>query len=97
NISEKSIVFSDQSTSYVNISDYVEIHIAEKSSKVTTSEMLKWVHIAITNVKRILLGVYHKIRGKYLQLYLDDFCYKLNRIFFGTRLFDRVVIAIASN
>ena len=32
------IVFSDKSTSYVNIADYVEIHITEKSDKQTTKE-----------------------------------------------------------
>lgn len=54
---------------------------------------LKWVHIAISNVKRNLLGIYHKIKGKYLQLYLDEFCYKLNRRYFGNNLFDRLVVA----
>jgi hypothetical protein len=31
-----------------------------------------------------------------LQLYLDEFCYKLNRRYFGERLFDRLAIAIVS-
>ena len=91
---EKSIVFSDKSTSYVNISDYVEVHVSEVSSKETTVKVLPWVHIAISNAKRTLLGIYHKIKGKYLQLYLDEFCYKLNRRFFGDKLFDRLLIAI---
>lgn len=69
----------------------------EKSSKETTNDTLKWVHIAISNAKRNLLGVYHKVKGKYLQLYLDEFCYKLNRRYFGERLFDRMVIAVANN
>lgn len=92
-IHEKSIVFTDKSTSYVDIADYVELHITEKSDKKTTEETLKWVHITISNAKRNLLGNYHKIKGKYLQLYLDEFCYKLNRRYFGEKLFDRLVIA----
>ncbi len=92
-IDDKSIVFSDKSTSYVDIADYVELHITEKSGKETTEETLKWVHIAISNAKRNLLGNYHKIKGKYLQLYLNEFCYKLNRRYFGERLFDRLVVA----
>ena len=44
-----------------------------------------------------LYGIYHKIKGKYLQLYLDEFCYKLNRRYFGEKLFDRLVIAVAGN
>jgi hypothetical protein len=92
-IDDKSIVFSDKSTSYIDIADYVELHITEKSDKETTNETLKWVHITISNAKRTLLGNYHKIKGKYLQLYLNEFVYKLNRRYFGDKMFDRLVIA----
>ncbi len=97
NIAEKTIVFSDKSTSYVDISDFVEVHVTEKSSEETTITTLRWVHIAISNAKRTLLGIYHKVKGKYLQLYLDEFCYKLNRRYFGERLFDRLLIAVSNN
>jgi len=90
---ESSIVFTDDSSSYIDISDYVELHISEKSSEELTKETLRWVHITISNAKRNLLGNYHKIKGKYLQLYLNEFVYKLNRRYFGERLFDRLVIA----
>lgn len=92
-LDEKSIVFTDKSTSYVDISDYVELHVTEKSNEQTTKETLRWVHITISNAKRNLLGNYHKIKGKYLQLYLDEFVYKLNRRYFKDRIFDRLVIA----
>lgn len=92
-IDEKSIVFTDKSTSYIDIADLVELHITEKSSEQTTRETLKWVHITISNAKRNFLGNYHKIKGKYLQLYLNEFIYKLNRRYFGERLFDRLIIA----
>ena len=95
NFDQASIVFSDKSPSYVNISNFVEAHLTQKSDKSTTKETLKWVHIAISNAKRTLLGVYHKIKGKYLQAYLDEFCYKLNRRYFGERLFDRLTLAVA--
>lgn len=96
-IHEKAVIFSDQSTSYVDFSKLVEMHIAEKSTKELTKTTLKWVHITISNAKRNLLGVYHMIKGKYLQAYLDEFCYKLNRRYFGKRLFDRLVIATVGN
>ena len=64
-----------------------------KSNKEVTEDTLKWVHIFISNAKRNLLGNYHKVKGKYRQLYLDEFVYKLNRRYFGDRLFERVVIA----
>lgn len=92
-LDDKSIVFTDKSTSYVDISKYVELHVTEKSDKQSATETLKWVHITISNAKRTLLGNYHKIKGKYLQLYLNEFIYKLNRRYFGEKLFDRLVIA----
>ena len=79
-INDMSIVFSDKIKSYVDISDFFEAHYTEKSTKETTNSTLKWVHIAISNAKRNFLGVYHKIEGKYLQLYLNEFCYKQNCI-----------------
>ena len=55
--SEKTIVFTNKSTSYVNIANYVELHISET----TTKETLKWVHIKISNAKRNSVGT-HKIK-----------------------------------
>lgn len=95
-VNKDSVVFSDKSTSYVNISDFVEIHVSEKSSKETTNKTLKWSHIAISNAKRTFLGVYHKIKGTYLQNYLNEFVYKLNRRYFGEHLFDRLLIAAST-
>lgn len=93
NIDNQSIVFTDKSASYIDIADFVELHVTEKSDKQVTKQTLKWVHIAISNAKRNLLGNYHKIKRKYLQLYLNEFVYKLNRRYFGERLFDRIIIA----
>tara|TARA_B110000483_G_C18203678_1_gene546512 strand:+ start:62 stop:583 length:522 start_codon:yes stop_codon:yes gene_type:complete len=97
NIDDNSIVFSDKSKLYLDISRFVETHVMFKSNKTTTQSHLKWVHVAISNAKRTLLGIYHKIKGKYLQLYLDEFCYKLNRRFFGNCLFDRLTLAVAKS
>ncbi len=92
-LDDKCIVLTDKSTSYVDITDLIDIHITEKSNEQTTKETLKWVHITISNAKRNFLGNYHKIKGKYLQLYLNEFVYKLNRRYFGDKIFDRLVIA----
>ena len=63
----------------------MEAHLAEKSNKLTTVAMLKWVHITISNAKRNLLG-------EYLQNYLDEFVYELNRGCFKS-IFERLVVA----
>ena len=40
-IGNQSIVFTDKSTSYVDIADFVELHITEKSNKETKNELKK--------------------------------------------------------
>lgn len=45
------------------------------------------------NAKRMPSDVHHKIKDQYLQLYLNEFCYKFNRRYFGERLSDRLVMA----
>lgn len=96
NLDELSIVFSDKSKNYVDIADFVEAHYTEKSDEKSAGTTLQWVHIHISNAKREFLGKYHKINGKYLQLYLNEFCYKVNRRYFGRFLFNRVLIALAT-
>jgi len=96
-ISPEGVVTTDDSTSYVNISNIVEVHQIVKSSKETTNTSLKWTHVAISNAKRNFLGVYHKIKAVYLQNYLNEFVYKLNRRYFKNRIFDRLIIAMASS
>ena len=38
------------------------------------------------------LGIYHVIKEKYLQYYLNEFCYKLNRRY-STNLFDNLIFS----
>lgn len=96
-LNAKTIVYADEDISYVDISDYVELHIAEKSTKESKTENLKWVYILISNTKTNLMDNYHKIKGKYLQLYLNEFVCKLNRRYFDEQIFDRVVVAAITN
>jgi hypothetical protein len=79
---EHPIVIANKSTSHDNIADYIDIQISEKSTKTTTKETLKWVHIAIDNTTNNFAGNYRKTKEKYLQLYLNEFVYKQNRTYF---------------
>jgi|TARA_B110000967_G_scaffold194946_1_gene223956 hypothetical protein len=54
NLEGESIIFSDKSAGYANISDYVEVHLSEKSDNQTTKSTLRWLHITISNATRIL-------------------------------------------
>lgn len=59
-------------------------------------KVLPWVHVAIANAKKLIDDMYHGVKGKFLQQYLDEFCYKFNRKYFGDRLFDRLMICSVS-
>jgi transposase-like protein len=52
---------------------------AKVCSGALAKEWLHWVHIAISNAKRFLLGTYHGVSADRLQSYLDEFCYRFNR------------------
>jgi len=93
---EASQVDTDDSTSYVNLKKYIPIHNSQVIPKEKVGEILPWVHIAISNAKRQLLNSYHNIKPEFLQNYLDEFCYKFNRRYFGEALFNRLLIAAVS-
>lgn len=59
-------------------------------------KVLPWVHVAISNAKSLFTDMYHGVKDEFLQEYLNEFCYKFNRMHFGERLFDRLVIASIS-
>ena len=54
-------------------------HLPEATPPDKVDEWLPWVHIAIGNFKRFILGTYHGVSSKYLQEYIDEFCYRFNR------------------
>lgn len=96
NIDKGAIVDSDHSTSYTNLYSLVKEHRPKVVPKKEVGKMLPWVHIAISNAKRMLLDVFHDIRPEYLQSYLNEYCYKFNRRYFGEGRFDRLLVAAVS-
>lgn len=92
-VSKESTIDSDDSTSYVKLKDIVKEHNSQVIPKTEVGKILPWVHIAISNAKRMLLDIYHDIKPEYLQNYLNEFCYKFNRRYFGENLFDRLLVA----
>ena len=89
-------VDTDDSTSYVDLKKYIPIHNSQVIPKEKVGEILPWVHIAISNAKRHLLNSYHNIKPEFLQNYLDEFCYKFNRRYFGEAIFNRLLVAAVS-
>jgi hypothetical protein len=53
--------------------------------------VLPWVHRVFANAKRWALGVYHGLREKHLQAYLDEFVFRFNRRRTPHAAFDRLL------
>ena len=76
---KESQVNTDDSTSYNKIKEIVLNHKPQVIPKEKVGVVLPWVHIAISNAKRLLTDIHHDIKPEYLQNYLNEFCYKFNR------------------
>lgn len=90
-VEPKTTVTTDDSTSYNKISTTIN-HIGQKVDKKDINKILPWVHKAISNAKRLLLDVHHRIDADFLQNYLNEFCYKFNRRYFNDSM-ERLIIA----
>ena len=88
-INENAELTTDDSTSYVNFKNIVNSHMSQVVEPKNISKVLPWVHIVISNAKRLLLDIYHDIKPEFLQNYLNEFCFKFNRRTLD--LFDRLV------
>ena len=62
-----------------------------------SSGLLHWLHIVIGNAKAYILGTYHGLPKGKLQPYLDEFCFRFSRRFFGPALLDRLTLAISAS
>jgi hypothetical protein len=97
-VDKETVVLSDAYKGYNKLNELIKEHKVVNTSKIKKShKVLPWVHSAIGNAKKILQGIHHSNHEDYLQNYLNEFCYKYNRRFFGEKLFDRLLIACIEN
>ena len=92
-ICSSATIKSDGWRGFARIKEVTAKHIVKRVPPKEASKVLPWVHTMISNAKRNLLGINHKIKDEYLQNYLDEFCYKTNRRNFRSNLFERLVDA----
>jgi len=92
-IQPSACVRTDGFKAYSNLQNTVAQHQAIIAGGEAGSKLFPWVHTAISNAKRTLLGIYHMIKGPFMQNYLNEITYKLNRRYFGEDLFDRMLVA----
>lgn len=92
-------VLSDGYKGYNKLKDVITKHIVViEPDKKKSAKIFPWVNRTISNAKKMLLGVHHNcINDKYVQNYLDEFCYKFNRRYFGNKLSDRLMVAALEN
>lgn len=95
-VNPKAELTTNDATPYSKLFEQVKSHHAQAIKKEDLPKTLPWVNIAIGNVKRLLLDVHHQLTNEYLQYYLNEFCYKFNRRYFGDAFFDGFLIAAVS-
>jgi transposase-like protein len=72
-----STVVSDGWSGYAKLKDVK--HDPKIIGPMAAHVVLPWVHRVFANAKRWALGVYHGLREKHLQSYLDEFVFRFNR------------------
>lgn len=93
-VSPTAEVTTDGKTSYRTLNDICNNHTAiVVRDKKEVTKIFPWVHIAISNAKKKILGLHHSVKDIYMQNYLNEFCYKFNRRYFGIKLFERLIVA----
>ena len=97
-VTDKSTIRSDAYSSYKVLEKHGYTHkpvIVSRSSN--KSDLLKWVNIMISNAKAVYRGTHHGVSDKHLQKYLSEFCYRFNRRFDPSQLFDRLLTACVNS
>ncbi len=94
-VEKSSIILTDGYPGYNKLKEVITKHyVVIEPNKTKSAKAFPWVNRTISNAKKGLLGTHHNcINDKYMQNYLDEFCYKFNRRYFGDKLSNRLLIA----
>jgi len=93
NVDLDSSIKSDKAKSYRKAFENFNKLEMYDMSVFESEKILPWISKAITNSKSIIQAIHHGVDSKYLQNYLNEFCYKYNRRNFGEKQFNRLLIA----
>ena len=91
NLHPKTFVTMDASHAHSDIERKFNSHVEKLLTQQEIDKVMPWVHTVIANAKMQLADTYHGLKEEFLQDYLNEFCYKFNRRYFGERLFDRLL------
>ena len=70
-------IFTDGNASYEGVPD--RKHVSQVIGAMPAHVFMPWIHRVFSNLKRWGLGTFHGFRRRYLQAYLDEFCFRWNR------------------
>ena len=98
-IEKTAIATTDGYRGYGKLKSVLASHkVIIEPDKVKSAKLFPWANRTISNAKKVLVGIHHNyINSKFMQNYLDEFCYKFNRRYFGEKLSDRLILAAVQN
>ena len=82
NVKTGTTLLTDGHRSYPGLTDYR--HDPRTVGKMAGHIVLPWIHRAFALMKRWGLGIYHGLRRKHIDTYLNEFVFRYNRAFTGT-------------
>jgi hypothetical protein len=77
--------------------EQTQYHMPKITPPHKVDQWLPWVHIVISNFKRFILGTYHGVSSKYMQEYIDEFCYRFNRRLWEAQIPNRMLALCATH
>jgi transposase-like protein len=98
-VEKTTTALTDGYRGYNKLKEVLLNHIVKiEPDKKKAAKLFPWVNRTISNAKKMMLGIHHNcINNKFVQNYLDEFCYKFNRRYFGEKLSDRLMEAALQN
>ena len=91
-VNPDSSIITDACSSHTNFKNLFGEHKSQVIDPKDIGKVLPWVHIAIANAKTLFADTYHGVKPEFLQEYLNEYCYKFNRRYFGEDLFHRLLM-----
>jgi len=91
NVEPDSVILTDGHASYGRLQALGYRHDPKVIGLMAAHIVLPWTHRAFTLLKRWGLGVYHGLRRKYVQTYLDEYCFRFNRRYRRRVSFEKIL------
>ena len=97
NVEPGSVILTDDYPNYVNLSRLGYTHDPKIVGLMAAHVVLPWVHRVFALLKRWGLGVYHGLRRKHVQTYLDEYCFRFNRRYWRRVSFEKILGVASAN